>query len=644
MSGSVEAATFSWRLTVVGAEAVSKAFGTVGKAANTNMASTAKGTDAASKSLTLLTKQLEGMSRQAEGLDRLRRQLLAIAQIGGAALLVERSLNAASSVKKMADETGFAVTSVQELSYAMKQFHVEQSAAAAAMQTFSGVTSEFVTQNSGPAKQAFETLFGADAQKVAQQGLANVDQFFMQVLDRIGKMKNEAQKIELAKDIFGRSAGPAIVGFANAGIEKMRELREEAERLGIVFSDEIVDKASDAEDKFSNLSTILKTKLYAAILDNVDVIDAFATTVIEALPEILDMFATLARYIKTIGDLIEYGTIKFGNFGIIGAQALHRLTTPGEWWRGASGVFNLDALPDPLMAFTDPMLTLAGSEVGDAEQSILDPEKTSRNRVPPRGDSAAAGASVSAAKAQAEAYDKLTFSLKEQLKAVGETDRQQFISNELRKLGAKATQEQRDEIASLAGMLYDERQAWSTMENAATSAFSVITDGLEAAITNAEDFDDVLKNVLKSLAQVAYKALIGDPVSQGFSNLLSGGGGLGGIFSGFLGGGGSGISLGGGLTGSFAGDGMSFIPKFDIGTDYVQRTGLAMIHEGESIVPAKANRGYSGGKSNVFNVDMRGASVEAVERLERMVKEVNGSIENRALMAFQQAGIRSLGF
>ena len=43
-------------------------------------------------------------------------------------------------------------------------------------------------------------------------------------------------------------------------------------------------------------------------------------------------------------------------------------------------------------------------------------------------------------------------------------------------------------------------------------------------------------------------------------------------------------------------------------------------------------------------VDMRGASVEAVERLERFVNQINGSIENRAVGAVQNARLRGGSF
>ena len=68
----------------------------------------------------------------------------------------------------------------------------------------------------------------------------------------------------------------------------------------------------------------------------------------------------------------------------------------------------------------------------------------------------------------------------------------------------------------------------------------------------------------------------------------------------------------------FAGAG---IPKFDVGTNYIQRTGLAVVHEGEAIVP-KAFNPWAGGQG------MQGGN----ERLERIVEALtaqNARLEAR---------------
>lgn len=50
----------------------------------------------------------------------------------------------------------------------------------------------------------------------------------------------------------------------------------------------------------------------------------------------------------------------------------------------------------------------------------------------------------------------------------------------------------------------------------------------------------------------------------------------------------------------------------DTGTDYVPRTGLAMIHQGEAIIPASENMGqYSGGGGHSFNINLSAVDVQS---------------------------------
>jgi hypothetical protein len=66
---------------------------------------------------------------------------------------------------------------------------------------------------------------------------------------------------------------------------------------------------------------------------------------------------------------------------------------------------------------------------------------------------------------------------------------------------------------------------------------------------------------------------------------------------------------------------------------------LAMVHRGEAIVPAMENR-KSDGPQQTFVVDMRGASVEAVQRLEAFVMRMNSTIEKRAVDAVFEQNLR----
>jgi hypothetical protein len=89
------------------------------------------------------------------------------------------------------------------------------------------------------------------------------------------------------------------------------------------------------------------------------------------------------------------------------------------------------------------------------------------------------------------------------------------------------------------------------------------------------------------LLKLGTRKLITEPLFDGIQGLLGG----------MMGGGGGGASSG---IGSFL---AGLIPSFAVGTDYVPRTGLAMIHKGERIIPAAENRaGMGGGPSIIFNI------------------------------------------
>jgi len=78
--------------------------------------------------------------------------------------------------------------------------------------------------------------------------------------------------------------------------------------------------------------------------------------------------------------------------------------------------------------------------------------------------------------------------------------------------------------------------------------------------------------------------------------------------------------------GGSAGRSLSFdpsrgVPAFEFGTPYVPRTGLAMVHQGEAIIPAAQNKGTVGGNF-IFNIDARGATADAASAIKSAVRQV----------------------
>ena len=165
--------------------------------------------------------------------------------------------------------------------------------------------------------------------------------------------------------------------------------------------------------------------------------------------------------------------------------------------------------------------------------------------------------------------------------------------------------------------------------NAARELGLTFTSAFEDAVIEGKKFSDVLQGLGKDVGRIILRKGVTEPLAKGIGGMIEG------IdFGKIFGGGGSGSSGAFGIG----------VAGFADGTDFVPRDGLAFLHKGEAVVPAFENDRDRGAPAAgpVFNVDMRGASVEAVMRLERLVHQVNGSIESRALGAVRSGRARGL--
>ena len=110
-----------------------------------------------------------------------------------------------------------------------------------------------------------------------------------------------------------------------------------------------------------------------------------------------------------------------------------------------------------------------------------------------------------------------------------------------------------------------------------------------------DPFKDGTENMLKNFGTMIQK-MVANAVAADLAKSLFGKAG---------GGDGSGL-FGAGL------DWLSgLLPSFDVGTNYVPRDMVAMVHKGERIVPAAQNRGGSGQNINVYVI---GTNAQDVRR------------------------------
>jgi hypothetical protein len=186
------------------------------------------------------------------------------------------------------------------------------------------------------------------------------------------------------------------------------------------------------------------------------------------------------------------------------------------------------------------------------------------------------------------------------------------------------------------------REEFDEMAEAAKRADNIgrelgltFSSAFEDAIVGGKKFSDVLKGLAMDIGRIAVRKTVTEPLADSFSKLFSGFD-LGSFFN-FGGGGDWGAS-------TFASAG-GFLAFAEGGRPPVGRPSLVGERGPELFVPDGAGtilpKGAFGG-GPVFNIDMRGASVEAVARLERLVARLHGSIESRSLGAMRDARARGM--
>lgn len=156
---------------------------------------------------------------------------------------------------------------------------------------------------------------------------------------------------------------------------------------------------------------------------------------------------------------------------------------------------------------------------------------------------------------------------------------------------------------------------------AAQEVGAAFENSFEDAIFSGEKFGDVLKNLGATLLRMALMRSIISPLADKI------GGGVSGVFRGIMG---------------FANGGR---PAPGVPAIVGERGPELFVPDTAGrVIPAERTAsmlgGGSGGETKIFQIDARGADTTAVARLEMLIRQLNGSIEHRAVAAVYDAGRR----
>ena len=155
---------------------------------------------------------------------------------------------------KLSQKTGVSVEALTALDYAAKLSDVTTEGLTKALQKLS--VAMFDTQVNGDEGSAALKALGVSATD-AQGQIRPTEAVLLDLAEKFATMPDGADKAALAVKLFGKE-GLAIIPFLNQGREGITALMEEAQRLGLVMSEDVAHASEIFNDNLTRLSAIFE--------------------------------------------------------------------------------------------------------------------------------------------------------------------------------------------------------------------------------------------------------------------------------------------------------------------------------------------------------------------------------------------------
>jgi hypothetical protein len=242
--------------------------------------------------VTLLGLQVDGaaFARGEAALKSLKTGVLAIGAVaaaGAAALgaMVESTVQAGIEAARGAQMVGMTTEAFQELSYAAEASGLSTESFQQGM-GFLARNMAAAARGSKEAEEAFSAV-GVSITDVNGK-LRPTEDMLEDLSDHFSTMPDSTEKTAQAMQIFGR-AGKQLIPFLNKGRDGIADLRNEAEKLGVVLDSEAIEKTKRFHEAQVRMNAAL-TGLRNAI----------AVPLLDAIRPLIESFTEWARVNRTI--------------------------------------------------------------------------------------------------------------------------------------------------------------------------------------------------------------------------------------------------------------------------------------------------------------------------------------------------------
>lgn len=479
----------------------------------------------------------------------------------GTALAGVQAGNAArdfSDLVKEAERVGLNLEAFQELAYAARATGVDVEKLGEALKEMSGRALD-AFQNGGEAAEGFARI--GLSQTDLQQKLGDTDKLFTEVIERIGQLKTEGERILTVQQIFGDEGGEPLLALIGRGADEFARLREEAHEMGVVLSEDVVKQGAGAQRQLDLLTNVIDIHLNNAFVDLAPILvdtAQFFADIAAAVSAVVDSFRELElRSTRNLKLRLSEATASRDAAVARRTEVEAEKPTSGIAAAGqATRLSDINREIAERSAEVDKINAILAARETESRKPVAIPDPRPAPVALPRPARAGSGrSSPREDRPEREEQDRIgdyIAQLQEQamLLRLEEDQRRRLEAllqgeNIARQQGKALTADQRAEIDQLTlSMIAFEAESGIAAERQRELAEtgrevgSVLTNGLRSAILSGDSLTQTLGNVARALADIALQKAVLDPIGDWFGGLLGGGGG------GFGGSGGSGGGLG----------------------------------------------------------------------------------------------------
>lgn len=197
------------------------------------------------------------------------------ALVGLAGLAVKAGQNA-DEINTLAKQTGVATDELQKMQYASDLIDVDVS-------TITGSLRK-MKKNLDSNTEAFENL-GVATKENGQ--FREITDIFYDTVEALGQIPNETERDIAAMEIFGKSADE-LAGIIDDGGASLKALGEEAENLGVIISDEDLQKANELNDTLDRLKAEILPTITQLGIQVIEAIQPYLPAIQDAITSICD--------------------------------------------------------------------------------------------------------------------------------------------------------------------------------------------------------------------------------------------------------------------------------------------------------------------------------------------------------------------